>query len=270
MSLVLEITCTNLKLGYSGTTKPDLLSINYEHTTLKPQLPPQYELNDHALAEEDRKELVKQLDPELRMLLDECGNIQGTWLHLREEKLTKKLLQKLIYNVLFRNSYSAKRIFIVDHDFSEKLKRIIYEIFRELRAKSIIYLPFSVLAVLGSGLRSGLVLNFTFEVLKIQSVIDLRVVDRMEEIKVNCLNKSEERYSLIEDLINKIIQRSPIDIRRCLRENIIVVGDESNASHDIDLSEDRKRFETRYSKGCWIACSLYSQVTTKWEDYKPY
>lgn len=285
MSLVLEITCTNLKVGNLGSKKPDLLGVEYQHSRTRPQLPPQYELNDHALAKEDRERIVSLFTPEMQALSDSFQKYYGTWLQLRDELWSKLLIQKLIYKALFQKQYSSKRVFVVDHDFSEKLKLAIYEIFTELRAKSVIFLPWSVLAVLGANVRNGLVLKYTFESLKIQTVVDLRVIDCREYVSINSMTKGDstqqgntenlkameksEKLDKVQEIIGNIIRRSPIDIRKVLRENVIVIGDESNKHHKIDLTMEKHRFETRPSDGCWIACSLYSQIGKKWVEYKP-
>ncbi|CAK9441924.1 uncharacterized protein LODBEIA_P57650 [Lodderomyces beijingensis] len=269
MSLVLEITCTNLKLGNSGSKVADIFQVNYRGTASRAQLPPQFELDDHALGVDDRARLVEQLRPEYATLSSECQTKQGTWLPLREAQLTKQLLRKIIYKALFQKSYSSKRVFIVDHDYSEKMKGIIYEIFKELKAKSVVFLPWSVLAVLGADQRNGLVLNFTMETLKVQVVVDLRVIYTTEEVTINCLNK-HEKHSEIGQIIENTVKGSAIDLRKCLGENVIIVGDEGNDNHDIDLTLEKEAFETRLNVGCWAACSLYSQISTTWQDYKPY
>lgn len=222
MDVVLEIDKYCIRVGVAGEVSPVVVPICFDYIGESSYL------EDHALTKEQAQSILVQLNSESQQLSEEYRQSLGTWLDI--ENVSFSLLQKLIYAAFEELPVNPKRCFVVDHRFSEKLQRAICSILFEYRAKSVVFIPGAVLAVLGSNRRDGLWVDAVRKT--IHKVIDLR------EIGV---------YSIDVD-INTIIQRSDIDIRKTLRENII-----SNMD----------------TVGSWTACSLYvREVATGWPEIR--
>lgn len=219
MDIVLEIDKYCVRVGVVGEVTPVVVPVKYEWVGEV-----QY-LEDHALTKEQAQAVVLEMDK--GVLAKYCQSL-GTWLDV--ENVLYSLLQRLVHGAFSELPVNPRRCFVVDHRYSEKLKRAICSILFEYRAKSVVFVPGGALAVMGSNRRDGLWVDHTRRV--IHKVVDLR------EIGVYGMDVG----------IHSIIQKSDIHVRKTLKENVITAKD---------------------TVGCWTACSLYvGEVATGWPEIR--
>ncbi|CCG25131.1 hypothetical protein CORT_0H00130 [Candida orthopsilosis Co 90-125] len=259
MPLVLEITGTNLKAGVADSTRPEVLPVKYHHYKHLHRFPPNYHLNGHSITQEQKNEIVKNLSPKFQQEVKEYEKYLGHFLPLMNEAFPVHFIRKLVHQILFQYSLIDDSMFVVDHNYSENFKSVIRDTLKGLRVQEIFFLPCSVLASIGANERDVLVIYFTMECVKMYVVSDLREITIREDSRVNLLNKGDH-HDIIQELIDEVIEKSPIDLRRKLRERIVVLSDDSNEYIQFDLTPEKQQFQSRQSVGCWIACALYAQT----------
>ncbi|KAL6451505.1 hypothetical protein SBY92_002847 [Candida maltosa Xu316] len=216
MDVVLEIGKHHVKIGTVGDVDPIVIPIKFDFVGDSKFI------KDHSLTKEQTDIIESQLNAEYQQKQQEYYKSLGTWLDI--ENASPYLLQQIIHNALGELPVSIKRCFVVDHQFSEKVKQSITSILFKYRVKSIVFLPASILYVLGMNKRDALLVNHDYNT--IHKVIDLR--------EIGIYDDSEDTES--------IIRKSDLDIRQLLRENVMSTTD---------------------SVGCWTASSIYvANVTT--------
>lgn len=249
---VLEITGTNLKAGVP-TDQPKVLSVEFDCPLQI--FPPDYCI-DHSLTPTQKDQIVKNLLPKYQQEVKEYEKNLGHFLPLREEAFPLVIIRQLVQEILSEGVIDG--VVVVDHHFSNTLKSVIRDTLEDMRVQEIVFLPWSVLAVYGANETSAVVVYFTMECVNLCAVCDLREVTTKEDARVNLLNK-EQNHDVIQELIDEVIERSPIELRSALRETIIILGDASNNHIQLDLTPEKQRFESRHSVGCWLACASYTQ-----------
>lgn len=255
MPLVLEITSTNLKAGYADSTQPDVLPVKY-HAQLR-LFPPEFHLNEHSITQNQKDEIVENLLPQYRQKAKEYETMLGHFLPLKDESFPVQIIRKLVHQILFQYLLTDDLAFVVDHDFSDILKHVIHDILQGLRVRKVVFLPCSVLATIGANETDALVVYFTMECVKLYVVSDLREIAILEDSRVNLLNKNRH-HDTIQELIDEVVSKSPIDLRRKLRETTIMLSEDSNEYIQIDPTPEKQHFQSRQSVGCWVACALYA------------
>ncbi|KAI5961042.1 hypothetical protein CANMA_003938 [Candida margitis] len=256
MPLVLEITGTNLKADTVDSVQPGVLPVEFHYPADLPRLPPQYQLDDHSVTKDQRAEIVKNLLPKFQQEAKEYEKTLGHFLPLKDEASSSQLVSKLVHKIMLQYQLSDDLAFVVDHDFSEKFKIVIHDTLVGLQVKTVIFLPCSVLSTVGANVRDALVVYLTMECVKIYVVSDLREIVTKQDTRVNLLSKN---HDIIQELVDEAVGESPIDLRRKLRERIVVLGDDSNEYIHTDLTPEKQKFETRQSMGCWEGAALYAQ-----------
>lgn len=233
MDVVLEIGKREILIGVAGDTDPISIPISYIPTTntsssSSSSLESNF-LSDHSITKIQYDKIISSLNESNQLKYQQYQDSLGTVLY-DIEIISFEILKKLIYKSINSIPIIIKNLFIIDFGFSKILKKKITLSLLKYRIKSIVYIPAPPLFAIGCNRRNALIINEEWNM--IYKVIDLRIIGEYD----------------IEESIDVIIQKSDIDIRKILRENII---------------------NTKDTVGCWTACSLYVASTKNdpnWEE----
>lgn len=185
--VILDIHSRYIKAGIVGKTLPEIeLPINYdildEQSTN--EFPPQFEVDDSSLTIKQRQDLVNNLITNIsgyKELANVYRKCRGNWFDFSSQEEQPTLIPLLhqtlylIWNDHLQLTPRTCKVFLIDNEYSIKTKHQISKLLLEkLKVKSVSFIPGSILSILGSNRRDGLLLNFDWDGLWIHKIMDLR------------------------------------------------------------------------------------------------
>lgn len=226
--VIVDLNSRSIKAGIAGRTTPEIeLPIHFDcsHHQVVDSFPPQLELNDSALTAKQRNNLLNDLVekiPYYPKLLNNYRHSCGNWLpiSLDDQNIPPTIIQ-LLFEIWFDHLQLTPKTcqaVLVDNEYPTRFKHQITKgLLDRLRLRSVSFIPASILTIMGSNRRDGLVLNFEWNELRIYKIIDLREVGRVfiKELSGERLHfevvlkliELESEHDIEFDVVDKLIHQ---------------------------------------------------------------
>lgn len=200
--IVLDLGSRFTSIGYVGEPHPTItVPTTRESTPNEESFPPYLDVSNYSLDHNERQLLKEriQADPVLCRVAEihQQDLTAAQWPSQKLHRSIKSLLSTKLLVLPTR----CKVILIHDASLLENYKLCKMLLF-DLRIKSVMYQPSSIMTLIGANLRNGLVISIGWSSLKIDLIFDLRLLKEHSYRD----DKFQTGYSLHYRIIEKIIE----------------------------------------------------------------
>ena len=264
--VILDICSTFIRAGFAGDALPlvTIKSVDQNTQRASSSVPPYYDVSDASMTSEQHDMVISSLFSSSAVIkrVSEIYSKDHSNNPRQSKSISGNNLQvKLsdIFNNHLLISPSKTKIIVVDSCYSILEKsRISTILLSKIGVKSIIWVPEPMLHVIGANNTNGLVVNVRWDLLLLNTIIDLRILSHLEDVKN--FNGSSLHYKIIE----KLIELEDEDVNALLERNDLFDIIENFIANAVYVRPiDEKENDTRLfqiSKGISIPNRLRYEV----------